>query len=282
MKNTYKICMKLNYAQESAEKQESIDKLISFIKNVMKNHGWREADDYDSTIDYVFSIGGDGTMMHTMQTHVHTQSVVIGINAGNVGFLTPYSIENVYDMSVFKFLQKNHKSRIEYRTILKSSFKNNNESLMAVNEFSITSNKLNKICEYSIEIEHNGQVSPAGRYKADTLLISGPCGSTAYNMNAGGAIVDPTVRCMQIMMIAPTILGIRPIIIGRNSTIRIRMMSDAMMSADGQTIREIMASDDEAINITLVNEECRVMLPNDWNFYSMLSNKLHWNNGNAV
>lgn len=45
-------------------------------------------------------------------------------------------------------------------------------------------------------------LSKAGHYKSNALLISVPCGSTAYNMNAGGAIVDPVVKCMQIVMIA--------------------------------------------------------------------------------
>lgn len=282
MNKNYKICLKLNYDQETVEKKQRIDHLINFINNVMKDNGWRESDNNDQTIDYVFSIGGDGTMLHTMQSHVETQSVVIGINAGNVGFLTPYNIENVYDMSVFKFLDSEHKPRIEYRSILKSFFKNQNDTVLAVNEYALSSNKLNKVLEFSIEIEHNGHVSPAGHYKANSILISGPCGSTAYNMNAGGAIVDPSVRCMQIMMVAPTILGIRPIIIGRNSIIKIRFNNDAMLCVDGQDNREILASSDEVFYITLVNEESRVMLPDDWNFYSMLSNKLHWNNGNKV
>jgi len=282
MNNTYKICIKLNYAQETVTKQAEITKLIDFIHSVMKGAGWREAVEYDTVIDYVFSIGGDGTMLHTMQDHVVTKSIVVGINAGNVGFLTPYNIENVYDMSVFNFLNADFTPRVEHRSILKHSFENRPEQGMAVNEYTFTADKVNEVLDFSIEVDYKGQVSKAGHYRANALLISGPCGSTAYNMNSGGAIVDPTVRCMQIMMVAPTILGIRPLIIGRNSIIRLKFHNNAKVFIDGQPHTDIPSTEDETFNIELLSEESRVLLPDDFNFYSMLSTKLHWNNGRGV
>lgn len=282
MNNTYKVCIKLNYSQESVTKQAEITKLIAFIHAVMAKAGWREATDSDSIIDYVFSIGGDGTMLHTMQDHVVTKSIVVGINAGNVGFLTPYNIENVYDMSVFNFLENGFNPRVEHRSILKHSFNTRTEMGMAVNEYTFTADKVNEVLDFSIEVDYKGQVSKAGHYRANALLISGPCGSTAYNMNAGGAIVDPTVRCMQIMMVAPTILGIRPLIIGRNSIIRLKFHNNAKVFIDGQPHTDIPVDEDETFSIELLPEEARVLLPDDFNFYSMLSTKLHWNNGRGV
>lgn len=282
MNKTYKICIKLNYAQETVTKQAEITKLIGFIHSVMKGAGWREAVEYDTVIDYVFSIGGDGTMLHTMQDHVITKSIVVGINAGNVGFLTPYNIENVYDMSVFNFLNADFTPRVEHRSILKHSFDHRSEHGMAVNEYTFTNDKVNGVLDFSIEVDYKGQVSKAGHYRANALLISGPCGSTAYNMNAGGAIVDPTVRCMQIMMVAPTILGIRPLIIGRNSIIRLKFHNNAEVFIDGQPHTSIPSTEDETFSIELLSEESRVLLPDDFNFYSMLSTKLHWNNGRGV
>ena len=282
MNNIYKVCIKLNYSQESVTKQAEITKLISFIHAVMSKAGWREATESDSVIDYVFSIGGDGTMLHTMQDHVVTKSIVVGINAGNVGFLTPYNIENVYDMSVFKFLEENANTRVEHRSILKHSFETRSEQGMAVNEYTFTADQVNQVLDFSIEVDYKGQVSKAGHYKANALLISGPCGSTAYNMNSGGAIVDPTVRCMQIMMVAPTILGIRPLIIGRNSIIRLKFHNNAKVFIDGQPHTDIPVTEDETFSIELLSEESRVLLPDEFNFYSMLSTKLHWNNGSGV
>lgn len=282
MNNVYKVCIKLNYSQETVTKQAEITKLIAFIHTVMNNAGWREATSADEIIDYVFSIGGDGTMLHTMQDHVVTKSIVVGINAGNVGFLTPYNIENVYDMSIFKFLESGVPTRVEHRSILKHSFEKRSEQGMAVNEYTFTADKVNAVLDFSIEVDYKGQVSKAGHYKANALLISGPCGSTAYNMNAGGAIVDPTVRCMQIMMVAPTILGIRPLIIGRNSIIRLKFHSNAKVFIDGQDYTDVPVTEDETFSIELLPEESRVLLPDEFNFYSMLSTKLHWNNGSGV
>lgn len=282
MNQNYKICIKLNYEQESVEKQKQIDHLISFIQKVMAEHGWRVAVDSDEVIDYVFSIGGDGTMLHTMQDHVVTKSTVIGINAGNVGFLTPYNIENVYDLSVFEFLDESSNPRIENRSILRNTFAHRDETALAVNEYTFTAENVNEVLDFSIEVEYKGHISPAGHYRANALLIAGPCGSTAYNMNAGGAIVDPSVRCMQIMMVAPSILGIRPLIIGRNSVIRVRFNNNAKVFIDGMHYRDIKKSENEAFSVTLLSEESSVLLPKNWNFYGVLSQKLHWNNGRGV
>jgi NAD+ kinase len=130
-----------------------------------------------------------------------------------------------------------------------------------------------------MEIDYNGQSSKAGLYKANTLIISGPCGSTAYSMNAGGCIVDPSVRCMQILMVAPTTI-VRPLIVGKNSNIKIQFKHDSKIFIDGAHYKDV--SENDSISISLVQEEVKVLLPLDWNFYSVLSKKLHWNNGKEV
>ncbi len=90
--------------------------------------------------------------------------------------------------------------------------------------------------------KHHHQNSKAGRYKANGVLVSGPCGSTAFNMNAGGAIVDPSVKCMQILMIAPTTLGSRPIILGKNTTVNLFFHKKAKVFSDGILIGSFLMS----------------------------------------
>lgn len=276
----FKIFKKINYNQESSEKQFQLDQICEEVISKMTSLGYKEVLEHDENdkIDYVFSIGGDGTMLHAMQNHVTNNSIVIGINAGNLGFLTPFSIEEVFSGELFKIIRdKNYK--IEKRSILKSNIKGLEDSAIAVNEISFYGNEVNSLFNFSMDIDYNGQSSKAGFYKANTLIISGPCGSTAYNMNAGGCIVDPTVRCMQILMLAPSTI-VRPLIVGKNSNITIKFTHDSKVFIDGSHYKNLKEGDE--LSVSLVQEEVEVLLPSNWNFYSVLSKKLHWNNGRDV
>lgn len=278
--NNFKIFKKLNYEKESTEKKEQVDQLSNKIIKEMTKLGYRQVIEHeeDKNINYVFSIGGDGTMLHAMQRHVNNNSIIIGINAGNLGFLTPFNIEDIFQGEIFSMLNTN-RYKIEKRSILKSNILKEEKSVVAVNEFAFYGSEVNSLFEFALEIDYNGQSSKAGAYKANTLVISGPCGSTAYSMNAGGCIVDPTVRCMQIVMIAPSTI-VRPLIIGKNSVIKVDFKNNSKIYVDGQFYKDVING--ESMSISLVQEEVQVLLPFDWNFYGVLSKKLHWNNGRDV
>lgn len=277
MSKTYHICQKLNYATESEEKRRRVDMVTKLIHEKMNAAGYEEVNETSRDCDVVFAIGGDGTMLHSMHHNLSKGSMIIGVNAGNVGFLTPYSIDDVLSGHVFEFLT--HEARIEKRSVLYHSF--GHKKGIAVNEYVVKTSCLNSMIEFSVEVEHRGHISRAGTYRADGLIVSGPCGSTAYNMNVGGAIVDPSVRCMQMTLIAPTLLGQRPLIVGKNSKIHIRVQTPAKIFSDGMLYHDMNPNED-LLSISLHARESKVMVPDDWNFYSVLSKKLHWNNGREV
>lgn len=273
---TFHICRKLNYDTESVEKRAKVDQLTLFIRSKLTEAGYTEVDDNASTIDYIFSIGGDGTMLNSMHHNIWKKSLVVGVNAGNVGFLTPYSIEDILSSDVVSILE--NQPRIENRSILEHAI--GDKRGVAVNEYAITATSPNGMVDFSVEVEHRGQIHRAGDYRANAVLISGPCGSTAYNMNAGGAIVDPSVKCMQMVMVAPTTLGSRPLIFGLNTTIHITTKNPANIYSDGIEYHKMQAGD--KISILLMRQESEIIVPKDWNFYNALAKKLHWNNGKDV
>ena len=277
MKN-FIICQKLNYAIETTDKKNSVDTVSEHIKKNMLSAGFIEAHEKDKKIDFVFSIGGDGTMLHSMRSHLYKSSIIVGVNAGNIGFLTPYSLEDILSSDVISIIKNN--PRIEKRSILSHTFSKNKS--YAVNDYAITATSPNDMVDFSVEIEHRGARSRAGRYRANALVISGPCGSTAYNMNAGGAIIDPVVKCMQIVMIAPTTLGARSLIISKDSKIHVTFHSPSKIFADGILIEDVNFTDNLTFTVSLLQRESNIVVPQDWNFFSVLSKKLHWNNGKDV
>lgn len=276
MKN-FRICPKLNYSTETKEKQESVDNVIAHIRGKMLAAGFEEANGKEKQIDWVFSIGGDGTMLHSMRSHLYKGSTVIGVNAGNVGFLTPYSLEDIFASDVVSLTEN---PRIEKRGILTHTL--GDEKGYAVNDYVIKGVNPNDMIDFSVEIEHRDQVSRAGHYRADALVLSGPCGSTAYNMNAGGAIIDPVVKCMQMVMVAPTTIGTRPLIISKNSKIHVKITSASKVFADGILLNELPKNNGTVVTVSLMQRESNILVPQDWNFFSVLAKKLHWNNGKDV
>lgn len=278
MNKNYVINLKINYDNETIEKQNIINCIKDKITFIMDKKGISLASENDDHVDYVFSIGGDGTMLHSMHKYINKDSLVIGINAGNVGFLTPYEISDLNDDSIFKFLELDSKPRVERRCILEYEF--DGKRFGAVNEYAFTAHHPNQVIGFTVDSEIDGIVSKTGLYKANTLLLSTPSGSTAYNMNAGGAIVDPSIRAIQMLIIAPNVLGNRPLIFNEKSTLHVTFTTDIEIFSDGILTSTIPAG--EKISIKLMEKDSKILVPDDWNFYSILSKKLHWNNGRDV
>lgn len=273
MQKTFIICPKLDYHKESLEKRQLLDSFISFLKEKLSFLGFKEAVSSNEKIDYVFSLGGDGTMLYCMRNYLEQQSVIIGIHAGNVGFLPPYSMEDILQGNFEELVEK--KSYIEKRNVLKGT--GNKLTSIAVNEYTISTNEINQMLEFSLTIKQQDKLFSAGKYRAQAVVVSGPCGSTGYNKNVGGCFVDPTLKSMQITQVAPTTLSARPIVISGESSILIKMHSDAKIFLDGISYAQL--NKNEEFEISIHPLQSKLLFPKEWNFFEVISTKLFWNNG---
>lgn len=277
----YAIEKKINYNEEKVEKQLLINSIISTIKMFMSEKGHTYIEKFSDTehLDYVFSVGGDGTMMHTVSKYINYSPVYVGINAGNVGFLTPYEVEDVFNGVIFKDIFSGD-SRVEDRSLIQ--YEVNGEIFTAVNEIAINPPEINQMVDFSMEVDHTytGKFRKAGQYSANTLLLSTAMGSTAYNKNAGGAILEPNMSAMQFTLIAPTLLGSRPIIFNEQSRIKIIANNRLDIWNDGNK-SSLLDSGDSFI-VSIHKHKAKIMLPENWNYFNFLSKKLHWNNGQNI
>lgn len=278
MINNFLILKKLDYLSEKDEKRKEIDFAVQTINTNMQRLNYVEAQKDDDTIKYVFSIGGDGTMLYAMHSTIEKESTIIGINSGKLGFLPPFLPNDLNNQNFFNFIKTENDHKIEKRSILQHNL-SGLTSGFAVNEYAISAENPHNIIDISLEIETNGVISGAGHYKSNALIISSACGSTAFNLNAGGAIVDPSIKCMQIMMMAPATLASRPLIIGENSIIHVKMNNKCRVYSDNNLINDIEETHTKTLSISLMKKQSKLLLPNNWNFYDVLSKKLHWNNG---
>ncbi|WOF16196.1 NAD(+)/NADH kinase [Methanoplanus sp. FWC-SCC4] len=182
--------------------------------------------------DVAVVIGGDGTVLHTIR-QLEKQIPLIGINRGNVGFLTDLEPDEAEE-----YLLKIEKGKYNIENRMRLHLLVDDEYVgEALNEAVIVTSRPAKILQFTINIDY----VPAERFRADGVLISTPTGSTAYAMSAGGPIVDPWIDGFLLVPLAPYYLSSRPHIISDKRKLRVELDSTkpADLVLDGQYIMEL-------------------------------------------
>ncbi len=197
---------------------------------------------FDSDIDLVLVLGGDGTYLQAVQ-YVSDHSVpFLGINMGSFGFLTVYRQESIIHCleSVLK-----GKMVLEKRSLIDISIKRKtqeNKSFLALNDMVIERGAFSHLINISITIQNQNIYS----VKADGLIVSSPTGSTAYNLAAGGPILHPQVNSFAITPICSHSLTHRPVIVPDTYEIFFKINNEnqsAFLTIDGKKITQIASAD---------------------------------------
>jgi NAD+ kinase len=188
----------------------------------------------DAAADVVIVVGGDGTILRTIQ-EMDRPAPVLGVNWGEVGFLA--DLEPAEAPAFIRTLSNGFSVEERMRIALRK----NGECLgTALNEALIVTTRPAKMLRFLIVID--GIITE--QFRADGLLISTPTGSTAYAMSAGGPIVDPRVEGFLLVPLAPYLLSSRPHLISSNRQLEVRLESTkpANLVIDGQQTIELGTS----------------------------------------
>lgn len=233
-----------------------------------------------STTTLVIAVGGDGTMLEAMRLAQPVGALAIGINLGNVGFLTDVTFSDNGTCNLIGRLDKLFSTSRpdhyfdEKRMMLRAKSDDDQVDMVAGNEISISGDKSDSMIRYRLWIDG----VDAGIHRANSILISTPTGSTAYSLSVGGALVMPGMFAMQIVPVAPMTLTSRPIIVSGENTIRVDVWgSDIAVKRDGGD-RVVVDSDLEPYTITVyaTDNTVRVVHAHSWNFFDVLTEKLGW------
>ena len=248
------------------------------IKNDLNKDAQEKFSFFDSTkpieddINFVFAIGGDGTILRSI-TYVKDSNIpVLGINTGRLGFLTSIQKENIDE--AISLVNKNKFSIIE-RSLLevKSEYLDNafSDYPFALNEITIQRKDTTSLLNISCQINDNYLTN----YWSDGLIISTPTGSTGYSLSNGGSIVSPESNVILLNPIAPHNINMRSLVIPNNSKIKIDIEGDndinlsldsRMYSVNCSKQIEIFKADFTIGTIKFEND----------NFYKRLRDKLFW------
>jgi NAD+ kinase len=223
--------------------------------------------------DFLFSIGGDGTMLRAVTLIQESNIPILGINTGRLGFLTSLHRDvlteglDLFFNEKFTFISR---SLLQVRT--KEALAVLEESGMALNEVSV--NRKNTTSMLSIRTELDGK--PLTTYWSDGLIISTPTGSTGYSLSSGGPIVSPSAECWILNPIAPHNINMRPLIVPDSTEIKI--------SVEGRSKYHLLSLDSRIVTLENGNDiylkkapyAIRTVQLDGSDFYSTLREKLFW------
>lgn len=227
--------------------------------------------DIKGKVDYMLSLGGDGTFLETL-TFVRDSGIpILGINTGRLGFLS-----NVAKTEINLAIEALNKKKysIEKRALLSVTTATNlfGEVNYGLNELTIL--KKDSSSMITIHTYINGDY--LNSYFADGLIIATPTGSTAYSLSCGGPLVMPGSQNFVITPIAPHNLNVRPLVISDSNEIKLKVEGRSnhyLVSLDSRS--EVI---DASIELTLQKAGfyANLIQLENQNFFNTLRNKLMW------
>jgi hypothetical protein len=207
-----------------AEVADSIMKLIkSKGGDSILNLGYLEISKIPDDIDCIITLGGDGTLIRVARDTSYLNIPLIGVNLGHLGYLTSLGSEGGIEDMVDKLLADEYS--IENRMMIDAYVKRSGAASkvhQALNEVVIAGNTCSKFIRCRVYV--NKEL--LNEYCADGIIVATPTGSTAYNLSAGGPIVEPGARMFIITAICPHALNQRSIVLAPESNIEIEITKE--------------------------------------------------------
>jgi NAD+ kinase len=204
----------------------------------LDEHGVSD-DHFADGLDVAVSLGGDGTMLRTVELVAGAGIPVIGINVGQLGYLTEVDPDGAR-MAVKRYLSGAYE--IEERMLLSVRVEGPEPlEVVALNEAVIEKTPSGHTVR--LEVTVDGEVFTT--YAADGLIVATPTGSTAYSFSARGPIVAPTHRCLVLTPVSPHMLFDRTLVLDPHTSLRLEVVGHrpATVSADGRNLGTLQPGD---------------------------------------
>ena len=221
--------------------------------------------------DFLFSIGGDGTLLGSITLVRDSNIPILGINTGRLGFISSVSTDQI-ESAINDVISNNFE--IKNRTLLSLETENNlfGNVNFALNEVAI----VKKDTSSMIRIDAFLNDEFLNSYWADGLVIATPTGSTGYSLSCGGPIIIPGTNNVIITPIAPHNLNVRPIVLSDEDVIKLQVVDKdqlALVSLDSR-----FRAFDSSIALIIKKSDFKINLiePQSHSFISTIRSKLMW------
>lgn len=265
-------------------KKISVSLYEPFRKELEKNKipvsSFKTFSDSDKPNDYDFfySMGGDGTLLHTAFIVGKTNIPIVGINTGRLGFLANIPKENIKEKTE-QILKGKYVKDARSVLTLESKPQVFRERNFALNDFTIHKHSTSSMIK--IHTFLNGKF--LNTYWADGIVVSTPTGSTGYSLSCGGPIVMPDAKSLIITPVAPHSLSVRPLVVSDENEISFQLEGNLDRPTGGES--EFLASLDSRsepvtskhkLSVRKGDFQIQLVSFSDNHFPDTLRNKLMW------
>ncbi len=224
--------------------------------------------------DLAIVVGGDGNMLGAARILSRFDVPVIGVNRGNLGFLTDLNPDE-FQASLQAVLDgeyiEEERFLLEAEVHRHGQIKSHNAAL---NEAVLHPVQIAHMIEFEVYIDESFAFS----LRADGLIVSTPTGSTAYSLSGGGPILSPSLNAISLVPMFPHTLSSRPLVVDGKRRIKLVVSPENRgtqeVSCDGQVSLPVSPGDE--IHIYQSPNVLKLIHPKDYSYYHVLRNKLGW------
>lgn len=228
-------------------------------------------------IDWVITLGGDGTYLRAVSMLEGRQVPILGVNMGGLGFLTETPLKDLY-----KAINGTLQGKMVFRPRSMLRIEVRRAGTLRSERLALNDAVLERGSNtHLINLEIHSQSDLVGQLKADALIIATPTGSTAYNLAAGGPILHPEVRAIVVTPVCPHALTSRPLIFPDDQQLCFRVLNhdkNAILTVDGVNCGEI-TPEDEVVIVRSAFDHYVIRKPSS-NYFNLLREKLKFGQRN--
>ncbi|PJC86482.1 NAD(+) kinase [Vibrio sp. HA2012] len=249
------------------------ERLADILDTIPKEH-FTSLIDIGEKADLAIVVGGDGNMLGAARVLSRFDISVIGVNRGNLGFLTDLNPDE-FCSTLENVLQGEYLE--EKRFLLETEVYRHGQRKSqnaALNEAVLHPGKIAHMIEFEVYIDDSFAFSQ----RSDGLIVSTPTGSTAYSLSGGGPILSPSLNAISLVPMFPHTLSSRPLVVDGERTIKLLVSPDNRgtqeISCDGQISLPVSPGDE--VLIYQSPNILRLIHPKNYSYYHVLRNKLGW------
>ena len=253
------------------ENKENAHKITGDIIGFMSRQG-KHCSLLADTADCVIALGGDGTLLRAAAAHAHLDAPFLGINLGNLGFLAEVDRAHI-EQGLTQLI--NGEYDIEERMMLSGRLDGAAKEDSALNDIVVAGQKSMQLIYFSLYVNGIKLTS----YVADGMIISTPTGSTAYNLSAGGPIIEPRAQAILLTPICAHSLKSRSIVLSADDEVALEIeagkgdsVQECVAIFDGHRRLELQTG--ERLSIKKAEKTTSIVRLSKTNFLERLKQKL--------
>ena len=223
--------------------------------------------------DPIVTLGGDGTLIGVARFVKGASPLFVGVNFGNLGFLTevrPEELFHVLEETLAKKVSSAERGLLYVQVVRDGAVVFESQ---AVNDVVVQKGARAPLPELDLSVNDHD----VARIRADGIIVSTPTGSTAYSLAAGGSIAHPSLSVILVTPICPHSLTNRPLILPGSSTIEIdvpKFNDELYVTIDGQVSERLQAGD--IVRVSQAKQTVRFVISPDKSYFDILRTKLNW------